>query len=178
MRFAELPDGHYLLFSAVEAFDAPVLARIINEPLPNMILGREPRSVAEVETLLRHWRRDDTVVFAIRPSGLPPEELLGCVGLFGIRRVDRNAELRIFLAQSARGHGFGFAATKFIVEYGFRELGLHRVWLGVSSDNAVAIRCYEKAGFQREGVLRDEVWTHGRFVDAIRMSILESEERR
>lgn len=174
MRFVELSDDLVVAMTPVEESDAPALVRMINEPLPHMVMGREPRSLADVAALIRHWRRGDHVVFAIRNGPEVMSELLGCVGLFDIRHVDRNAEFRIFLAKDARGHGVGLAATRFAVEYGFTDLGLHRIWLGVQAENAPAIGCYQKAGFQREGVLRDETWIGGRFVDTVRMSILQS----
>ena len=42
---------------------------------------------------------------------------------------------------------------------------------------ARAIRAYERAGFVREGVLRDAIATSGGFADDVLMSMLESEWR-
>ena len=41
------------------------------------------------------------------------------------------------------------------LEIAFVELGLHRVDLRVFDFNTPAVRCYQKAGFQIEGHLRD-----------------------
>ena len=43
--------------------------------------------------------------------------------------------------------------------------------------NERAIHVYEKCGFVREGVRRDELWKRGRFVNLVRMSLLDSEFR-
>lgn len=56
-----------------------------------------------------------------------------------------------------------------------RELKLHRVELDVFSFNPRAIRAYEKAGFRREGVLRDAVKDGDKYGDDILMAILEEE---
>lgn len=45
------------------------------------------------------------------------------------------------------------------------------------SFNPGAERVYAKAGFKREGVLRDAVMDGGRYADVILMSILEDEWR-
>jgi RimJ/RimL family protein N-acetyltransferase len=45
----------------------------------------------------------------------------------------------------------------------------------VDADNPAGIRCYEKVGFSRDGVLRDEVFKNGVYVDRIIMSILRNE---
>jgi RimJ/RimL family protein N-acetyltransferase len=62
-----------------------------------------------------------------------------------------------------------------IVDYGFRELGLHRIQLGVTPFNPAGIRAYEKAGFTEEGRLRESVMHDGRWYDEILMSILDHE---
>ncbi|WP_278739257.1 GNAT family N-acetyltransferase, partial [Paenibacillus macerans] len=43
--------------------------------------------------------------------------------------------------------------------------------------NPRAIHVYEKIGFRREGVLRDELFMDGGFHDSILMSMLEDEFR-
>lgn len=52
---------------------------------------------------------------------------------------------------------------------------MHRVQLRVDADNARAIRCYEKADFEKEGTLRDAVFREDRYVDQHVMSILQRE---
>lgn len=42
-----------------------------------------------------------------------------------------------------------------VLAVAFQELGMHRVELGVFDVNPVAIVCYERVGFQRDGVRRD-----------------------
>lgn len=44
---------------------------------------------------------------------------------------------------------------KAILTIAFEELKLHKVTLGVFDFNTSAIRCYENAGFVKEGFLRD-----------------------
>ena len=73
------------------------------------------------------------------------------------------------------GKGIGTLATRAVVDWGFKRLNAHRIWLGCSAENLGAIKCYEKVGFKREGVLRDEIWCNGHYTDAIRMGLLESD---
>jgi RimJ/RimL family protein N-acetyltransferase len=37
------------------------------------------------------------------------------------------------------------------------------------------VKSYEKSGFKREGVLRQEIYRNGKYYDAIRMSVLRQE---
>ena len=77
-----------------------------------------------------------------------------------------------------RGSGIGQQMIKAILKIGFEELGLHRISLGVFDFNEAAIRCYEKAGFTREGLLRDVRKPKDTYWNLIEMSILEDEWRK
>ncbi len=57
------------------------------------------------------------------------------------------------------------------------ELKLHRLALDVYSFNPSAEKVYLKAGFKREGVLRDAIMNGDKYADDILMSILEDEWR-
>lgn len=101
---------------------------------------------------------------------------VGVVGIHGLNWVARHCEFRILMGErDVWGQGYGTEATQLMVVYAFEVLNMAKVWLGVVKDNPGAVRCYEKAGFVREGVLRDEVYRNSRYYDVIRMSILRSE---
>ena len=59
-----------------------------------------------------------------------------------------------------------------ILRYAFGELSLNRVGLNVNADNKAAIKCYEKAGFKREGAAREAVLRDGLKIDSLHMGIL------
>jgi RimJ/RimL family protein N-acetyltransferase len=62
-----------------------------------------------------------------------------------------------------------------ILKVAFDELNLHRVSLGVFDFNLSAIACYEKAGFIKEGLLRDARKNDDEYWNLWEMSILEDE---
>lgn len=57
-------------------------------------------------------------------------------------------------------------------------MNMHRVYLHVYDFNERAIRCYEKCGFKKEGLIREAVYKHGRYVNEYIMGILEEEFRK
>ena len=99
------------------------------------------------------------------------------VGSVYIRDIDRRsnkAEYGIFIGEaSARGRGVGTAAAELMLRYCFEEAGLHRIYLRALSDNAGAIRSYEKAGFVQEGYLKDDVCINGQYRDIVWMAALK-----
>lgn len=62
-----------------------------------------------------------------------------------------------------------------LVDLGFSELRLERIWLKVWTENDRARRACEKAGFVHEGTTRHDRYEGGRFTDAHIMSILRDE---
>ena len=73
-------------------------------------------------------------------------EFIGNVEFFN--RVFTEAEWGIVITFSMQNKGYGKEALKRSVEYGFNELGLTRIYLGVYADNPRAIHVYESCGFK------------------------------
>lgn len=138
-----------------------------------MVTGNQPTTR---DQLLRQYDglAEGAILFGIRTRS--DAKLVGHVGLYSINWVARHAELRIMVGEGdVRGKGCGTEATRMVIAYGFERLNLNKVWLGVNADNTGAVRCYEKAGMSREGLLRAEIYRNDRYYDALRMSILREE---
>lgn len=102
---------------------------------------------------------------------------LGSVYIRDIDRQHNKAEYGIFIGEpDARGRGLGTAAAKLMLQYCFEEAGLHRVYLRAFAENIQAIRSYEKAGFHREGYLREDVCIDGEYRDIVWMAALAETE--
>jgi RimJ/RimL family protein N-acetyltransferase len=101
---------------------------------------------------------------------------IGNVGLAGIDDVHLRAEL--FISIGEKDHwsgGYGTDAVRLVLRFAFEELALKRVWLIADADNPRAIRCYEKCGFQHEGVLRGHRLRYGKPLDMVMMAVLEDD---
>ncbi|MDD5643841.1 MAG: GNAT family protein [bacterium] len=140
-----------------------------------MLTGQKPMTVEallkEYETLISDPRN---VIFAVADK--KTGKMIGTIGLYNVRPVTCAAELRIIIGEKkVWGKGYGTEACLMLLDYAFNRLNLHKVFLGVNSDNKSAVKCYKKAGFIEEGILRDEIYRNGKFYDALRMSILRAE---
>ncbi|PCH60630.1 MAG: GNAT family N-acetyltransferase [Gammaproteobacteria bacterium] len=107
------------------------------------------------------------------------DEVLGHIELDGLDRENQSAFISRVLvgANAQRGKGIGQLIVRQLVDVAFSELGLHRLAVGVLDFNDVAIRCYEKCGFQYEGRYRDIIKYGGQFHSVVTMSLLRSEWR-
>lgn len=102
---------------------------------------------------------------------------LGSVYIRDIDRKHKKAEYGIFIGEpEARGRGVGTAAARLMLRYCFEEEGLHRVYLRALAGNVQAVRSYEKAGFVREGYLRDDVRIQGEYWDIVWMAAIHPEQ--
>ena len=115
-------------------------------------------------------------LMGIRP--LNDEKLLGIIELDGIIWPHGTSSISIAIGEQAeRGQGYGREAMTLMLDFAFRELNLHRVFLTVFSYNTVAIAMYEKLGFTREGVYREHLQRDGQRFDMLIYGILRREWR-
>ncbi|MBZ9603310.1 GNAT family N-acetyltransferase [Phyllobacterium chamaecytisi] len=82
------------------------------------------------------------------------------------------AELGIGVHDDHVGKGIGTALIGELIDAADNWLAFKRLELTVYTDNAPAIRLYEKFGFEREGVRRSYAFKAGTFVDALGMARL------
>lgn len=129
-------------------------------------------------TVKEHTRNDaqmdaSSAYFTIlKDDGLP----IGNAQLVKINPWSRHAEFGIWIGEKTEwGRGYGMEVTHILLRFAYKRLNLHKVYLTVDADNIRAIRCFEKAGFRYEGIMRDEVYKNGVYVDRILMSILSHE---
>ncbi|KAF9077639.1 acyl-CoA N-acyltransferase [Rhodocollybia butyracea] len=102
-------------------------------------------------------------------------EFVGVTMLFDTVQKTRDSKIGIALLPEFWGQGFGTETMRFVVDYAFRELALHRVTLSVNGNNTAAIKIYKKIGFVQEGVQRKANWINGKWQDIIWMAILDEE---
>ena len=101
---------------------------------------------------------------------------VGSAGFHQIRPEDNCAVYRIGIFDPAyHSKGIGSIATKLLLGYGFHVMKWHRIELRVLDYNHRAIRCYEKCGFRKDGLLRENALIDGVYYSDMVMSILDYE---
>jgi RimJ/RimL family protein N-acetyltransferase len=139
-----------------------------------MYTGIRPANTEKLDDEYKNLISGENVIFSV--IDLKNKRTVGFAGLYNISWQARHAEFRIIMGdKNTHGKGIGTIVTSFLVRYAFEKLNLNKVWLGVNAKNAGAVRCYEKAGFAKEGTLRQEIYRNGVYYDALRMSVLREE---
>jgi [ribosomal protein S5]-alanine N-acetyltransferase len=119
------------------------------------------------------WELGRGVTLAIAHRDAP-DDLLGTVSLRRFAR-DRRAELGYWLAASAWGRGFATEAAQALVDFGFRECGLARIYAQVLAGNHASMRVLEKLGMVNEGVKRQHVRKGRKLHDVVIYGLLRDE---
>ncbi|KAJ3754414.1 acyl-CoA N-acyltransferase [Lentinula raphanica] len=103
------------------------------------------------------------------------EHFVGTTSITMGNPKNRDGIFGIMIEPKFWGLGYGEEVTRFVVDYCFHSLGLHRVSLLVFSGNERAISLYKKVGFLEEGRKRKVNWIDGQWEDMIYMGILKEE---
>lgn len=146
--------------------------RWFNDPEISRYFGPEIRNGSSLSKQCEWYKKliesKDRKDYAIEIDKKP----VGNIGMVEINKIDGNAGLYIFIGDKEYwGRGVAAHSLKFITDYGFNKLKLHKIWLHVYGPNIRAIKCYEKFGFIIEGRHSEMVKLDGKFHDEIFMSI-------
>jgi RimJ/RimL family protein N-acetyltransferase len=144
----------------------------------HMVMGCVPDSDPiyctwdSVEEAHEKLKKSDDIIFAIMYAS----KHIGIVGLYDINWIARHTELRIVIGETDYlGKGVGTSVVKAVIKYAFEKLNLNKVYLGVNADDERANKCYQKAGFVKEGVSRDYHFRNGKYYNSNSYSILRRE---
>ncbi len=150
-----------------------------DEELTATLAQRYPISLArEADWVERATRGQDPSELDLAICLAEGDRHVGNCGLMAIDRDNRTATLGIFIGErDCRGQGFGEEAVRALCRFAFEEMDLRKVRLDVQASNAAAVKTYERAGFRKEGVLREEVFRKGAPIDIVRMGLLRGELR-
>jgi RimJ/RimL family protein N-acetyltransferase len=165
----------------LETQDVYSLLKWFNDQMVLEDLGAEHTffcvSLEEEKVILERMLRDVHAQWFIIVK-LEEGEPIGIIGLTNMDERNASAEMRVVIGEIKEwGKGLGVEAVRLLLSYGFDSRGLHRIWLRVADYNERAIRLYRKCGFVEEGRSRHDHYHKGRWQDAYRMSILDSEWR-
>jgi len=175
---ARILEGERVRLRALEEGDLPALVawwRSSEWAVLQQLIVR-PRPTSVVEDQFRRWSQSEKpgeVGFCVvdKESG----DLVGHVTLYGASLPARSGTLTVMIGGEFVGHGYGVDAVRTLTRYGFREMGLHRIEIGVMAFNTRARAAYRKCGYVEEGVRRQAVFHDGEYQDQVILSALAHE---
>lgn len=116
-----------------------------------------------------------TIMFSIK--SIESNELLGCCGLCYINWIHRNADLSIYVGYKnvyIDEEGFAEESCKLLLNYGFNQLGLHKIWTEIYEFDVKKKKLYDKLNFHVDGILRENYYYDGKWWNSYILSILNT----
>lgn len=102
-------------------------------------------------------------------------KLIGSCGFNYWNKDHRRGEISYDLKHSYWGKGIMTEAIEAVITFGFVNMKLHRIEATVTEMNLASKAVLKKHKFKKEGVLRQQKLLHGKFYDAIMLSLLSHE---
>ncbi len=114
------------------------------------------------------------IMFAIEKND--DKEIIGCCGLTHINWKEGHGEVSIYIGdQNWQEKGYATDALQLLLNYGFCELRLHRIYAIIFGYNEASIKFFEKNKFKLEGRHREARFWDGHFHDELVYGVLDYE---
>lgn len=142
------------------------------EWMPWAVGGQTPEETrAYLSNVAQRLRDGSEYACGIRWRG----QLVGGIGLHMRDRLLRKGEIGYWLGREYSGRGIVTRAARALTDFGFTELGLHRMVIRTATENTRSAAVAGRLGFQREATLRDDVWGRGQITDSHLFGMLASD---
>ncbi|MFB6563860.1 GNAT family N-acetyltransferase [Streptomyces sp. NPDC056400] len=157
--------------------DAEALSLILGDAATVTPYGADTRSMDEVQQYVTDARRaaeqDPRDRYILAAETLEGGELIGIATLeLG---PYRSAMVGGLVRRDLWRSGNASEGIVTMIDFGFRKLGLHRIWGCHDSTNPASGMVMAKVGMTYEGTRRDAAFVHGQWIDSSTYAVLEHE---
>lgn len=148
------------------AGDKKIAKNTLNIPYPY----KKEEAIDWINSHEKKYKEGILISYAITVK--KTKDLIGCVSL----RIDKkhdNAELGYWIGKNNWNKGFCSEAAKALINYGFSELKLNKIYATHFDINPASGRVMEKIGMKLEGHLKKHVKKWNKYYDLIWYGILK-----
>ena len=107
-------------------------------------------------------------------------EAIGACGLLYINWIIRSADFSFYIGKDEQyidNLGYAEDAAGLLINYGFGELNLNKLWMELYEYDYLKIEFFkEKFDFKVDGRLRQNCFHNGKFYDSLIISLLNSDK--
>lgn len=126
----------------------------LNDAEVNQYLETKEATIDEVKKYIKEKNQNPNCLF-LGIFYRENEKHIGNIKLEPIDFKNYKATIGILIGEKDYwGKGIGTEAIELLVDYGFKDLKLREINLGVASQNKSAIRVYEKTGFKFDKIIK------------------------
>jgi RimJ/RimL family protein N-acetyltransferase len=159
--------------------DAPTLFAMLTTDEVRRFISPPPSDVQGFERFIA-WTHAERAAgrylcFAVLPAGYDV-----AIGILQVRQLDpgfSTAEWGAALGSQFWGTGLFQEGAQMLIDFAFREVGIHRLEARAAVQNGRANGAARKLGAVQEGVIRQGLWCRGQYHDQLLWSILDEDWR-
>lgn len=156
--------------------DIPLRVKWLNNKKANMFigdkLGKKTNFKEQTKWFSDYQKNKNKIFFTIMDDKKP----IGFMGFSNINKINKSADIFIMIGEdNYRGKGIGESAMRYLLDYGFGKLKLHKITLGVIENNKSALGLYKKLGFRIEGKLIDDVFYKNKYYNSLLMALFRKD---
>ena len=171
--------GERIYLRRVEHEDVDHFLNAVSNPEIRRLTGTNAFfTKAKLERFIANIQTDSSridLIIALQKN----DQVIGDLAIVDIDQQNRNGSFRIAITDPQYlSKGYGTEALSIVIDYMFNTLNLRRISINVYAFNHRAIKAYEKLGFVKEGVLREELYFDGEYNDNILMGLLKKEYKK
>lgn len=169
--------GKKIGLRAVEKQDLPFLRdwRNIVEFRKNFREVRE-LSLVDQESWFDHLQKTKHINYMFTIVDLDTQEPIGAAGLLYINWIIRSADFSFYIGDDNKyigNDGIAKEATQLLIDYGFKNLNLHKIWMELYEFDKEKIKFFtNEFKFKQDGLLRDNCFEGGLYHDSLIISLL------
>jgi len=169
--------GEKVGLRAIEKDDLPHLRdwRNIPEFRKNFREVRE-LSLTDQETWFDSLQKTKHINYMFIIIDLDSQKPIGAAGLLYINWIIRSADFSFYIGEEEKyigNDGMANEATQLLVDYGFKNLNLHKIWMELYVFDSKKIDFFKNDfGFKQDGLLRDNCFENGRYWNSVIISLL------
>lgn len=161
--------GRRIVLRAVRSSDCSELFKIIAESRPHLEKWlpwvHYVRSVDEESKIVEQWLYDMELRSAIHLCITLEERIVGLISAHQIDWMNQRTSIGYWIKSDMVNKNIVTESTANLMEYLFRKLRIHRIYIQAATDNIASNRVIKKLGFKFEGLLRENERLGDRFVD-------------
>ena len=102
-------------------------------------------------------------------------QIIGSVGFVKLDKANKKGEIGYWISQQMQGKGIITKSCERLIEYAFKNMGLHRISVKMDAQNNKSKSIPSRMGFSYEGTLRQDRFRKNRFRDTELYSLLKNE---
>ena len=172
--------GKLVGLRAVEKEDLPFLRdwRNLTEFRKHFREVRE-LSLPDQESWFESLQRSKHINYMFTIIDLKTNNPIGAAGLLYINWIIRSADFSFYIGEKEMyidSYGIAEEAASLLIDYGFKNLNLHKIWMELYEFDNQKIQFFtKKFNFKQDGLLRDNCFENGKYWDSLIISLLKKD---